>query len=72
MVHIINALGKYPLAGIIAVVAATAGYFVWEYLRLTRPPAGSRYQPLVLRIAVSLTILSALMIVSRFATVEGL
>lgn len=72
MDHIINALGKYPLAGGIAVVVATAGFFYWEYLHLTRPPAGSRYQPLVLRIAVGFMVLSALMIVCRFASVEGL
>jgi H+/Cl- antiporter ClcA len=72
MNHIINALGKYPLVGIVAAVAAMAGYFYWEYLHLTRPAAESKYQPLVLRIALGLTVLSALMIVSRFANVEGL
>jgi hypothetical protein len=72
MAHIINTIGGHPLAGVIAVLVATVTLFLWEYLHLTRRSARSRYPSLIFRIAMGFTILSVLMIVCRFAAVEGL
>lgn len=72
MDHIIKMIGDHPLPGVIAVLVATVTLFLWEYLHLTRRSAGSRYLSLIFRIAMGFTILSVLMIVCRFAAVEGL
>jgi hypothetical protein len=72
MAHIINTIGDHPLAGVIAVLVAIVTLFLWEYVHLTRRSGRSRYPTLILRIAMGFTVLSVLMIVCRFAAVEGL
>lgn len=72
MYSVMHVLGGYPLAGVLAVVLAGAALLFWEYLRLTGPSRVSEYLPLLRVVAVSLTILSVVLITSRFLFMERL
>lgn len=73
MRKIIYTLGGHPLPGVLAVLVAGAAILACEYLRLSvstrRRPANLVF---VQRIAVATTIISVLLILSRFGAVEKL
>jgi hypothetical protein len=72
MRSILHAFGGYPVVGVLAVLLACAALFFWDYLRLAASSAYSRYLPRVRLAAVSLTVLSVVLIASRFIFLEHL
>lgn len=72
MYSVMHVLGGYPLPGVLTVVLAGAALLFWEYLRLAGPSGASRYLPRLQVIAVSLAILSVVLITSRFLFMERL
>jgi hypothetical protein len=68
----LHALGGYPLPGVIVVVLAGAGLLFWEYQRLSGSAHPASYMPRLRVIAVSLTVLSVVLITSRFVYMEHL
>jgi hypothetical protein len=67
MHSIMHILGGYPVAGVLAVLLACTALLFWDYLRLAASSGFSRYLPYVRLAAISLTVLSAVLIASRFA-----
>jgi hypothetical protein len=72
MHSILQALGGYPVAGMLAVLLACPALLAWEYLRLADSSGFSRYLPSVRLAAICLTVLSAILIASRFIFLEHL
>ena len=72
MRSILHVLGGYPVAGLLVVLLACVALLFWDYLRLAASSAFSSYLPHVRLAAVSLTVLSAVLIASRFAYLEHL
>lgn len=72
MHKVTHVLGGYPIPGVVVVILAGAALLFWEYLRLADSSGLSRYLPRVRLLAVSFTVLSAVLIVSRFIFIERL
>lgn len=72
MRSIMHALGGYPVIGVLAVLLACAALLIWEYLRLAASSSFSRYLPSVRLAAISLTVLSVVLIASSFIYKEHL
>lgn len=72
MRDILHVLGGYPAPGVIVVVLAGAALLFWEYQRLSGHSHTVSYMPRLRVIAVSLTVLSAVLITSRFVFMEHL
>jgi hypothetical protein len=71
IVHgIVHGLGGYPLPGVLVTLFAGAALMIWEYLRLTASPNGSRYLWGIRLAAFALTLISVAMIACRFLAVE--
>lgn len=70
MNKILGVLGGHPLGGVLTALAAVVTILVWEYLRLYPSARWSAYLPLVRSVAVTATILSALLMISRFVAVR--
>jgi hypothetical protein len=69
MSNLISLLGASPIVGGLVFTAAGVAFIAWEYLRLTRGTRGRSISPRVLRIAVALTVLSVILMASRFYAV---
>jgi hypothetical protein len=67
-----HALGGYPVIGVLAVLLACAALLIWEYLRLAAYSSFSRHLPSVRLAAISLTVLSLVLIASHFIYKEHL
>jgi hypothetical protein len=72
MRSILHAVGGYPVVGVLAVLLACTALLFWDYLRLAASSAFSMYLPRVRLAAVSLTVLSVVLIASRFIFLEHL
>jgi hypothetical protein len=72
MRNIIDWLGGHPLPGVVVVLVAGAAFLLYEILNLRRSATGSRYMPIVLGIAMAATVISLVLMGSRFITVAGL
>ena len=72
MRSLMHVLGGYPVVGVMAVLLACTALLFWDYLRLAASSAFSRYLPGIRFAAISLTVLSAVLIASRFIFVEHL
>lgn len=72
MRNIIDWLGGHPLPGVVIVLVAGAAFLLYEILNLRRSAARSKYMPIVLGIAMAVTVISLVLMGSRFITVAGL
>ena len=72
MRNIIDWLGGHPLPGVVIVLVAGAAFLLYEILGLRRSAAGYRYMPIVLGIAMATTVISLVLMGSRFIAVVGL
>lgn len=68
--NILHFLGGHPLEGVLAVLVAGVASTIWEYLRLKGAARWLTYLSLVRGVAVIATILSVVLMVSRFILVE--
>ena len=64
-----NLLGGYPVIGVLSAVLAGIALLTWEYIRLEPGDRWDAYAPTARRIAVTLAIISAVLIGSRFVSV---
>jgi len=72
MHSILHVLGGYPVVGVLVLLLACIALLFWDYLRLAASSALASYLPRVRLAAVSLTVLSAVLIASRFIYMEHL
>lgn len=72
MRNIIDWLDGHPLPGVVVVLVAGAAFLLYEILNLRRSAARSRYIPILLGIAMGTTVISLILMGSRFITVAGL
>jgi len=70
--EVVDLLGDHPLLGVLAVLTTCVAFFTLECIRLTSVTRWSSYSLMVKRIAIIAAILSVVLMVSRFAAVEGL
>jgi hypothetical protein len=72
MRNIIDWLGGHPLPGVVIVLVASAAFVLYEYLNVRSPATRSKYMPIILGVAMATTVVSLVLIGSRFITVIGL
>lgn len=65
-------LGRYPIAGVLTVLAAGIAFIAWEYIRMERDTRRIAHLPFVRRAALITTVLSVVLIISRFVAVAKL
>lgn len=72
MRNIITWLGGHPLPGVVVVLAGGAAFLLWEYLNVRRSATRSKFMPIILGVAMATTVISLVLMGSRFITVVGL
>jgi hypothetical protein len=72
MVNIIDWLGGHPLPGVLVVLVAAAAFLLYEYLNVRSSARRSKYMPIILGVAMATTVISLVLMGSRFITVVGL
>ena len=71
MGNFIDWLGGHPLPGVVVVLVGGAAFLLYEYLNV-RGAARSKYMPIILGVAMGTTVISLVLMGSRFITVVGL
>ena len=72
MRDLVYSLGKYPAPGVVLLLMAGTALFTWEARRLSSRRGGAGYMLLFGCVAISLTVLSLVLIACRFIAVEKL
>ena len=66
---IVNLLGRYPVIGGLITVLAAVAFLAWDYIRLEQSGRWLAYALRVRRIAITLTVMSVILMGSRFFSV---
>lgn len=69
MTGIVNLLGSFPFVGGLVAVVAGIAFLVWDYIRLERSGRWLAYVPTARRFAIMLTVISVILMGSRFVAV---
>jgi hypothetical protein len=72
MVNITDWLGGHPLPGVLVVLVGAAAFLLYEYLNVRGSATRSKYMPIILGVAMATTVISLVLMGSRFITVVGL
>jgi len=72
MGNFIDWLGGHPLPGVVVVLLGGAAFLLYEYLNVRGSATRSKYMPIILGVAMGITVISLVLMGSRFITVVGL